>query len=142
MNIVILSGRLTCDVEYMMTKDGKTIGKFGIANNQYYSGKENVSFLDCTAFGGTADFCAKYFKKGSAISLTGHIQQDRWEKDGKKFSKIYIKVETAEFPLTVKSEKNNDVVDKNKANIAETFNANPWSNTPEVSGVDDEGIPF
>ena len=43
------------------------------------------------------EFVEKYFKKGMKIALVGRLEQERWEKDGKKNSRVVINAERVEF---------------------------------------------
>jgi|8_EtaG_2_1085327.scaffolds.fasta_scaffold37165_2 single-strand DNA-binding protein len=67
-------GNLTRDPE-LETKNDKSICKFSIANNDH---KGEASFLDCVAFGQTAEFVSKYFVKGKSIIIEARYKQDRW----------------------------------------------------------------
>jgi len=60
--------------------------------------KEEVSFIDCTAFSKTAETAAEYLKKGRSVHVEGRLQQERWEsQDGKKMSKVKVIVERLTF---------------------------------------------
>ena len=43
------------------------------------------------------EFIEKYFKKGMKIDLSGRLEQERWEKDGKKYSRIIVNADRVEF---------------------------------------------
>ena len=60
-------------------------------------GGESADFLNCIAFGKTAEFIDKYFKKGSKMCLEGRIQTGSYEKDGVKRYTTDIIVESVEF---------------------------------------------
>ena len=82
MNKLEMLGRLTKDVEERYTQDQKLIVKFTIAVNR--RSKEQSDFFDVTAFGKTAEFVSNYFKKGQQVALIGRLQNNNYEKDGKK----------------------------------------------------------
>ena len=91
-NSVVYTGRLTRDVE-VKDVSGTAIANFSLAVGTYSKSKgEEVSFFECTAFGHDANYLAKYAKKGNKLTVMGENKQDRWEKDGQKFSKITLKV--------------------------------------------------
>lgn len=97
LNVAVLHGRLTRDVEMSFAGDGKAIGKFAIANN---TGKDDktLSFIDCVAFGKTAEMAQKYLSKGSQVAITGRVSQSRWQsKEGQARSKIEVVVNTIHF---------------------------------------------
>lgn len=100
-NRLILMGRITRDVEVRTTSGGTTVGKFGIAVNSF-RGKDKpdaVLFLDCVAFGRTAENIGKFFKKGSAIHLEGRLEFSQWEdkNGGGKRSKHEMLVDSFQF---------------------------------------------
>lgn len=78
MNIAILMGRLTTDIE-LKTGGAKntSIASFTVACDRDYCkpGEERQSdFISCTAFGTKAEFIAKYFSKGRMIGIVGTQQ--------------------------------------------------------------------
>lgn len=92
-------GRLTRDPELRTTQNNKTITRFSLAVDRKYKteGGESADFLNCIAFGKTAEFIDKYFKKGSKLCLEGRIQTGSYEKDGVKHYTTDIIVESVEF---------------------------------------------
>lgn len=93
-NSVILVGRCVKDLENKYTQNGSCIGNVSIACNrakkQGDSWVDEVSFFDITIFGKTAENLKKYLVKGQQIAVSGFLKQDRWEKDGRSYSKICI----------------------------------------------------
>lgn len=93
-NNVVLIGNCVRDVAISYTQGGMCIGKLSLASNR--SVKQNgqwgaeVSYFDVTIFGKTAENLKPYLIKGQKIAVSGLLKQDRWEKDGHKFSKIGI----------------------------------------------------
>lgn len=80
LNKVILAGRLTADVELKMTPSGVSVCSFTLAINRKYStdGKQQTDFINCKAWRNTAEFIARYFKKGSALCISGSIEVRSW----------------------------------------------------------------
>lgn len=76
MNKVILMGRLTADPELKSTNSGTQFCNFLVAVDRRFSknGNRQTDFLNCVAWGGTAEFICKYFQKGNMIGLIGNIQ--------------------------------------------------------------------
>ena len=68
LNKVVLAGRLTADPELKQTTSGISVVSFTIAVNRKYSKEQQ-----------TAEFISRYFKKGSAICITGAIQTRSWQ---------------------------------------------------------------
>jgi single-strand DNA-binding protein len=61
--------------------------------------REEVTFIDCAAFGKTGEVIGKYFTKGKPIFIEGRIKYDSWEdkQGGGKRSKITVVVENFQF---------------------------------------------
>jgi len=101
MNNVSLCGRLYKDVEVRQSKDGKTMINTGIAVNRTFKnaeGKYDADFISVVAFGATADFISKYFKKGQMIAITGRIQTGSYtNKNNQKVYTTDVVALTAEF---------------------------------------------
>lgn len=96
MNNVSLAGRMTRDCELKYTQDGKAIGNFTIAINKRYK-KDEANFINCVAFGKTAELIAEYVKKGHLLGVTGSIETSSWEKDGQKHYKTEVAVDQITF---------------------------------------------
>ena len=94
-NSVIEIGRLTRDPKLSYTSDGVAVMEFSIAVN--HMKKEEVSFFNCKAFGKTAENLKPYMAKGKQVCIDGYLKQDRWEKDGKKESRVIINCESIEL---------------------------------------------
>lgn len=100
-NKCVIIGRLTNGVELRQTPSGTAVAGFAMAVNHTYTKdgdkKEEVSFINCTAWGKTAEIIAQYTSKGHRIGIEGRLNQKRWEKDGKQHSAVEIVVETFQF---------------------------------------------
>lgn len=100
LNKVILGGRLTSDVELKQTQSGVSVCSFSIAVNRKYAkeGEQQVDFINCQAWRGTAEFISKYFRKGSSICITGAIQTRSWsDQQGNKRYATEVVVDEAMF---------------------------------------------
>ncbi len=96
MNKVIIAGYIGNDIEVKYTQnDNKMVANFSVGTRE---SKDKTEWHRCITWEKTAEFISKYFKKGSYIALTGHLQTRKWEdKDGKTMYSTEIIVETAEF---------------------------------------------
>ena len=96
-NQLTLCGRLTRDAEVKYTSGGLAIAEFALACNvnKKVEGEwqDVASFFDCTYFGKGAEAVQKYLVKGKQVVIAGHIEQQRWERDGQKRSKVEVIVE-------------------------------------------------
>ena len=100
----IITGNLTRDPELRTTANGSTVCGFSVAVNRVYkdsSGeqKEDVSYIDCSAWGRLGEMISQYAKKGSGVLVSGRLDQRSWEDktDGKKRSSVEIVVEDFNF---------------------------------------------
>ena len=101
LNMVQLIGNLTKDPESRAAGSHTIVG-FSIAVNRKSKGsdgqaKEEVSFFDCEAWNKTGELVMQYCKKGRSVLVVGRLQQDRWEKDGVKRSKIKVVADNIQF---------------------------------------------
>ena len=82
MNKFQFMGRLTRDPEIRSTTTGTQVAAFSLAVNRRFtsqSGERQTDFFNLTAFGKTAEFCSKYFRKGAQVLVEGRIQNRTWE---------------------------------------------------------------
>ena len=96
-NCTILQGRLTADPEIKNAGETK-VCNFTVANSKKYKDKEKKVFLQCSAWGSTAEFVAKYFKKGQEIAVKGSLETREWkDNDGNSRSSTELYVEEVSF---------------------------------------------
>ena len=88
-NQVTLLGRLTKDPETKTTTTGKNVTSFTLAVDKFGS-QEGTDFFDVNAWEKTGDLVSKYVSKGSKLLVTGRLQQQTWEQDGQKRSRILV----------------------------------------------------
>lgn len=95
-NSVVMTGRLTRDIEVRYTNSGTAAGSFSLAVNEPVrkgdGWEERANFFDCTLFGKAAESLKPYLTKGCPVTVSGRLAQDRWEKDGQKYSRVKILV--------------------------------------------------
>lgn len=105
-NRVILMGKLTREVETRVLPGTQTkIACIGLAVNRKWrdgtSGeiREEVAFIDCDAFGKTAEHMVNYLSKGSPILVEGRLKMDQWKDkaDGSQRSKLKVVVDNYQF---------------------------------------------
>jgi single-strand DNA-binding protein len=60
--------------------------------------KEEVCFVDITAWGRVAETCDEYLSKGSPVLVGGRLQLDSWQtEDGQKRSKLKVVANNVQF---------------------------------------------
>ena len=102
-NKVMLMGNLTRDPQLSYLPSQTAVVEFGLAMNRKWTGKdgsrkEDTCFVDCRAFGKTAETINKYLSKGRPVFLEGRLDFDSWTADdGTKRSKHRVTVENFQF---------------------------------------------
>lgn len=100
----IITGNLTRDPELRTTPNGSSVCSFSVAVNRVYrdsagNQQEDVSFIDCSAWGKLGEMISQYAKKGSGVLVSGRLDQRSWEdkNSGSKRSRVEIVVEDFNF---------------------------------------------
>ena len=102
-NRVILMGNLTRDPELRYLPSNMAVCDIGLATNRRFKDKdgnqrEEVCFVDVTAFGRQAEVIKQYMSKGRPILIEGRLRYDSWTgQDGQKRSKLGVVVENFQF---------------------------------------------
>ena len=137
MNKVIIIGRFTRDpeIKYTTGENATATARFSLAVNRRFKNKEgnyDADFINCVAFGKTAEFIEKYFSKGMAIGITGRIQTGSYtNKEGQKVYTTDVVVEETEF-----------VESKNKGTSDNVPNNNANSNSDFEEVISEDEMPF
>lgn len=128
MNKVELMGRLTKDPDVKPSQDNSTsVTRYTLAVDRRRSKKteeeQTADFIGIVAFGSSADFAGKYFKKGMKVAVVGRIQTGSYtNKDGVRVYTTDVVAEDQEFA---------DSKGSGSSEAEETF-----------SMPDDENLPF
>jgi single-strand DNA-binding protein len=103
-NLVILMGNLTRDPELRhLPASNMPVCGFGLAINRKWKDKagaeqEEVCFVDCEAFGKTAEVVNQYCNRGSALHVQGRLKLDQWkDKEGQPRQKLKVIVDQITF---------------------------------------------
>ena len=104
LNKVVLAGRLTAEPELKQTNTGLSVVSVNLAINRRRSRaseqneQQQTDFITIVAWRQTAEFISKYFRKGSAICVTGSIQTRTWtDQQGQKRYSTEVVVDDAMF---------------------------------------------
>ena len=143
----IITGNLTRDPELRNTPNGASVCSFSVAVNRTYrdaSGeqKEDVSFIDCSAWGKLGEMIAQYAKKGTGVLVSGRLDQRSWEDKttGAKRSRVEIVVE--DFNFTGSARDNNGSSSSfGAANAAEEATNDMPDDIPDGE-IDLSDVPF
>ena len=100
----MLMGNITRDIELRYTPKGTAVADIGMACNRVRSGEdgqkiEEVTFVDVTLWGRTAELAHQYLGKGKPVFIEGRLQTDSWtdKETGKQRSKLKVVGETMQF---------------------------------------------
>ena len=104
-NKVIIAGNVARDIELRHIPSGTAVADVSLAINSQWKDKnsnekkEEVTFVECTLWGRTAELAGEYLKKGSPVLFEGRLHQESWEDktSGAKRSKLKVIVETMQF---------------------------------------------
>ena len=102
LNTVSLQGRMVRDPELRRTNSGKAVTSFTLACDRDFadkqSGKKEVDFIECVAWGTTAEIVEKYFSKGQMAAVSGRLQIRQYtDKNGQKRRTAEILVSSVYF---------------------------------------------
>lgn len=102
MNKVVLMGRLTRDpdVRYSQGETPLAIARYTLAVDRRFkrNGEQDADFINCVAFGRTAEFAEKYLKQGTKMVVSGRIQTGSYtNRDGVKVYTTEVVIEEQDF---------------------------------------------
>lgn len=84
-NVAVIAGHLTKDVELSKTQNGNSVAKFTVAVNGY---NNTTDFINCVAWNKLADIVNMYCKKGDLVTVEGRISVRNYE--NQQGQRIYI----------------------------------------------------
>ena len=125
LNRVILSGRLTADVELKYLPSGTAVANLRLASNRSYTTngerREEVLFVDVEVYGKAGEALTQHKAKGDFLLVDGRLRQHTWERDGQRHSRLAIVADQVSFG-------------PNTRGVAGA--------TPPADGEDKEDLPF
>ncbi|MDB4754435.1 single-stranded DNA-binding protein, partial [Akkermansiaceae bacterium] len=103
-NKVMLLGNLTRDPEIRYTPKGTAVTDLGMAINRIRTGDngeriEEVTYVDVTLWGRSAELAGQYLSKGRSVFIEGRLQLDQWDDKatGQKRSRLRVVGENMQF---------------------------------------------
>ncbi len=102
-NKVLLMGNLTRDIELKYTQNNNAVANIGLAvNRRFKSGdgqmREETTFVDCEAWGRTAEVMSQYLTKGRPVFIEGRLKLDQWQdQQGNNKSKLRVVIDSFQF---------------------------------------------
>jgi single-strand DNA-binding protein len=149
-NKVILLGNLTRDPEVRYTPKGTAVTDLGLAVNRTYTAdngekREEVTFVDVTFWGRTAEVAGEYLKKGRPVFVEGRLQLDSWDDktSGQKRTKLKVIGENMQMLGSPRGGAGGGGGDEESGSSAPRSSSRP-APPPKAapSAPDDDEIPF
>ncbi len=138
MNKVILSGHITADIEVKKTQSGKSVASFTVATRRRFD-KDKSDFHKIVVWNQTAEFAAKYFAKGSPVTVVGELQnRDFTDDKGAKRHVTEVIADEVVFPPSRRQEQSDTVKDTYEK--TDPSYASEQAHFEDVE--DDEDLPF
>lgn len=98
MNSIILIGRVTRDIEAKTLTSGSKVCNFALAVDRRTKDGKTTDFIDCAAWGKTAEVLETYIKKGNRLAVMGSLQTRTYQdKDGNDRKATEVLVERIDF---------------------------------------------
>lgn len=136
-NKVILLGNLTRDPQLKYLPSQTAIAEFGLAVNRKYrtqngEDREEVTFVDCTAFGKQAEILNQYCSKGRPLFIEGRLKFDSWEdkQGGGKRSKLAVVIESFQLLGGRRDEDGGEQQQQRPAGPSDKFRSRPPAENP------------
>ena len=137
-NRVVLTGRLTKDLELRATPSGASVTSFTVAVDGLNKDQE-TSFIECVAWNKQAEFLTTYCKKGSLVAVEGRLQKRSYDrKDGTTAYVTEVIADRVENLSPRDKATPNPTV---KENTPPTYNDNPFDDNQTLNYSDDD-LPF
>ena len=145
MNKVILMGRLTRDAEvrYSQGENSTAIARFSLAVDRRFrrdGDEQTADFINCVAFGRTAEFMERFGRKGTKFVAEGRIQTGSYtNKDGQRVYTTDVVVEEQEFAESKSASESNAGFAPAERPAPSSAAGDGFMNIPD--GIDEE-LPF
>lgn len=146
LNSISIMGRLSSDPQLRRTASGKAVASFSVACERDFknqqTGEKEVDFIECVAWGGTAEMVEKYFHKGQMAVATGRLQLRDWtDKNGQKRRTAEILVNSIYFCGNKESGTQASSGADNGYSAPAYQSPAPAANFAELDGADEQ-LPF
>ena len=139
MNNIILTGRLTKDVEMRyIPVTGTPVATFTLAVQRDYikkDGTRDVDFIPVEVIGKVAEFCKNYLSKGRLVAVQGSIRVDRYQDKNTQEFRVFTKVSARTIQALDKKPSTNSTSNNNKSAKEEELDR-------KLEELADNDIPF
>ena len=122
-NVAIICGRLTKDIELSKTQKGNSVAKFTVAVNGY---NDTTDFINCVAWNKLAEIMNQYCKKGDLVTVDGRISVRNY--DNQQGQKVYVtEIVAYNVQLPAKSASNGQNYNSNVNTYQQPYQANNYA---------------
>ena len=99
MNSVNLIGRLGQDPEVKYFESGSVVSEFSLAVSGWNGKEKTTNWINCKAWGKTAQAVADFARKGEMLGVCGELRQESWtdRTTGEKKSKLVVVATSVDF---------------------------------------------
>ena len=150
-NRVVLTGRLTRDIELKTTQSGLSVASFTIAVNRQFTnsnGNREADFINCVIWKKSAENLCKYTHKGSLIGIDGRLQTRSY--DNNNGQKVFVtEVVVDSFSLLepknenqANSQGSNNNGYSNNSNANTTAEPDPFADGGDSIDISNDDLPF
>lgn len=141
-NRVVLTGRLTRDVDLRYTQGGDAVATFNLAVDRRFTnqqGEREADFVSCVIWRKSAENFANFFHKGSLVGIEGRIQTRNYEnKQGQRVYVTEVIVDNFSFLEPKKSTGNGSY----QNNRPQNNTSDPFANNGKPIDIQDDQLPF
>lgn len=147
-NRVVLTGRLTRDLELKTTQSGLSVASFTIAVNRQFTnsnGNREADFINCVIWKKSAENLCKYTHKGSLIGIDGRLQTRSY--DNNNGQKVFV-TEAVVDSFSLLEPKSESQTNDQSSNNNSCSNSNtatepdPFAGNGDTVDISDDDLPF
>ena len=147
-NNVVLTGRLTKDVDLKYTQSGTAVGTFTLAVDPQFKnaqGEKETDFVNVVIWKKSSEALANYTRKGSLIGITGRIQTRNYEnQQGQRVFVTEVVAEGFTFLESKNSQNGQQSPSKRQDNFKDykQENKDPFLSSGQSIDIDESMLPF
>ncbi len=141
-NKVILMGNVVADVELKTTNSGIPVSTLRLAVGRRFAkptDEVNTDFFNVTCFRQTAEFASKYLTKGTAIIVSGALQNRSWT-DQNNQKRVSTEIIADEIAFAGSKGSNNNTQQGGTYYGAEPAAQSPMQDSPKPAAANFEEL--
>lgn len=141
-NRVVLTGRLTRDVDLRYTQGGDAVAAFNLAVDRRFTNKQGereADFVSCVIWRKPAENFANFFHKGSLVGIDGRIQTRNYE--NQQGQRVYV-TEVIVDNFSFLESKNSTGNGSYQNNQPQNNTSDPFANNAGNVDIQDDQLPF